>query len=584
MKNKLFYIFTAIILSTFLFFLYRQATKAEYISQGQINESIPEEWNALMANSINHKDIALYIDGVSVNTKKNNIYMDETMTLMIPYTIISETFDCAVNLYSGLNLVIERGTNKISLSVDSNEMNVNDGVYMLKSSPKFIGEKLYVPLEAVIQGFSYTYTWDMATNQATLINDNPENKNLPYSYSYVAANKMTTIKDQGKYGTCWAFAALTALETTLLPEQRMTFAADHMSLANSFNLSQNEGGEYAMAIAYLTSWQGPVSEKDDPYGDGVTDESLSEVVHVQGAQIIESKDFDTIKQMVFKYGGVQSSIYMSLTYNGSYSKYYNNNENAYCYIGENKPNHDVVIIGWDDNYPKENFNADIESDGAFICQNSWGTEFGDNGIFYVSYYDTNIGMHNVVYTQVESTDNYDNIYQSDLCGWVGFLGCDKEYATFANVYTANDAEYLAAVGFYAVGVDTSYTVYVCTDFEDESSLNSNLIQVASGKFNNTGYYTVELEQTISLNKGRQYAIVIDINTPNTKKPVAVEYVSDNRTATVDLTDGQGYIKLGHNKWQRTEDMGEKSCNICLKAYTKNVNRKPSDVPPGDIKH
>lgn len=578
MKNKLFYIFAAIILSAGMFFLYRQVTKAEYISQGQIGETVPTEWNVLMANSINHKDIALYVDGVSVNTKKNNIYMDEAMTLMIPYTIISDTFDCAVNLYSRLNLVIERGTNKISLSVDSNEMNVNDGVYMLKSSPKFIGDTLYVPLESVIQGFGYTYTWDMAANQATLINDNPENKNLPYSYSYVDANKMTTIKDQGRYGTCWAFAALTSLETTLLPEQRMTFAADHMSIANSFNLNQNEGGEYTMAIAYLTSWQGPVLEKDDPYGDGVTDESLSEVVHVQGAQIIEAKDFDTIKQMVYKYGGVQSSIYMSLTYSGSHSKYYNDKENAYCYIGENKPNHDVVIIGWDDNYPKENFNGDIESDGAFICQNSWGTEFGDNGIFYISYYDTNIGMHNVVYTQVEPTDNYDNIYQSDLCGWVGYLGCDKEYATFANVYTAENNEYLKAVGFYSVALDTSYTVYVCTDFKDESSLNGNLIQAASGKFNNAGYYTVELEQTILLNKGKQYAIVIDINTPNTKKPVAVEYVNGNRTATVDLTDGQGYIKLGYNKWQRTEDMGEKSCNVCLKAYTKNVNMQPTETP------
>jgi len=578
LKNKLFYIFAAIILSAGMFFLYRQVTKAEYISQGQIGETVPTEWNVLMANSINHKDIALYVDGVSVNTKKNNIYMDEAMTLMIPYTIISDTFDCAVNLYSRLNLVIERGTNKISLSVDSSEMNVNDGVYMLKSSPKFIGDMLYVPLESVIQGFGYTYTWDMAANQATLINDNPENKNLPYSYSYVDANKMTTIKDQGRYGTCWAFAALTSLETTLLPEQRMTFAADHMSIANSFNLNQNEGGEYTMAIAYLTSWQGPVLEKDDPYGDGVTDESLSEVVHVQGAQIIEAKDFDTIKQMVYKYGGVQSSIYMSLTYSGSHSKYYNDKENAYCYIGENKPNHDVVIIGWDDNYPKENFNGDIESDGAFICQNSWGTEFGDNGIFYISYYDTNIGMHNVVYTQVEPTDNYDNIYQSDLCGWVGYLGCDKEYATFANVYTAENNEYLKAVGFYSVALDTSYTVYVCTDFKDESSLNGNLIQAASGKFNNAGYYTVELEQTILLNKGKQYAIVIDINTPNTKKPVAVEYVNGNRTATVDLTDGQGYIKLGYNKWQRTEDMGEKSCNVCLKAYTKNVNMQPTETP------
>jgi len=60
--------------------------------------------------------------------------------------------------------------------------------------------------------------------------------------------------------------------------------------------------------------------------------------------------------------------------------------------------------------------------------NSWGDSFGDDGLFYVSYYDSNIGIHNVVYTRVEDNDNYDNIYQSDLCGWVGQLGyeCDTE--------------------------------------------------------------------------------------------------------------------------------------------------------------
>lgn len=572
MKSKLVYFLCTALICVLAFIGYKNIVKAEYLSQSYVYEQTPEHWKEAIASSVNRNDILLYIDGVSVNTKKYNIYMDTTMTLMIPIDIIRDVFDCAVNLYNNTKLVVERGTNTIKMSVDSEEITINDGVYMIKSSPKFIGSTLYVPLEAIIQGFGYSYTWDMVTNQATLINDNPDNRNLPYAYSYIAADKMTAIKDQGAYGTCWAFAALTALETSLLPEERLTFAADHMSLANSFNLNQYEGGEYAMAIAYLTSWQGPVLERDDPYGDGKTDETLEAVVHVQGAQIIESKDFDTIKKMVYEYGGVQTSIYMSLTYYGGYSKYYNRDNYAYCYIGEKKPNHDVVIVGWDDNYPKENFNADIESDGAFICQNSWGEDFGDNGIFYVSYYDTNIGMHNVVYTQVESADNYDNIYQSDLCGWVGYLGCDKEYATFANVYTAKDDELLKAVGFYAVGLDTSYTVYICPDFKDETSLDGKLIPVASGQFVNAGYYTVELDKIISLKKDQQYAIVVDIITPNTKKPVAVEYVSDYRTETVDLTDGQGYIKLGPSKWLRTEKMEEKSCNVCLKAYTSNAGK------------
>ena len=62
---------------------------------------------------------------------------------------------------------------------------------------------------------------------------------------------------------------------------------------------------------------------------------------------------------------------------------------------------------------------------AHLFANSWGENFGENGVFYVSYYDSNIGTHNVVY-RIEDVDNYDNIYQSDLCGWVGKMGYEKE--------------------------------------------------------------------------------------------------------------------------------------------------------------
>lgn len=71
-------------------------------------------------------------------------------------------------------------------------------------------------------------------------------------------------------------------------------------------------------------------------------------------QIIESKDYEKIKEAVFKYGGVQTSIYNALRSSQSSSPYYNKSTDAYCYIGTEKPNHDVVIVGWDDSYSKDN--------------------------------------------------------------------------------------------------------------------------------------------------------------------------------------------------------------------------------------
>jgi C1A family cysteine protease len=67
-----------------------------------------------------------------------------------------------------------------------------------------------------------------------------------------------------------------------------------------------------MGMAYLAAWKGPVYEKDDPYGDNQTNEDLTAVKHVQEMQIIESKDYEKIKEAVFKYGGVQTSIYNAL--------------------------------------------------------------------------------------------------------------------------------------------------------------------------------------------------------------------------------------------------------------------------------
>lgn len=215
---------------------------------------------------------------------------------------------------------------------------------------------------------------------------------------------------------------------------------DHMTMHNSFLLGQDEGGEYTMSMAYLLAWQGPVLESEDPYGDGYSPDNLKPSKHVQEIQVLGPKDYDAVKRAVYLQGGVQSSLFTSMRDYESESVYYNRETNSYCYIGSEQPNHDSVIVGWDDNYPKENFNMELEGDGAFICTNSWGEDFGDQGYFYVSYHDSNIGVHNIVYTGVEPVDNYKKIYQSDLCGWVGQIGYGQDEAWFANTYRAGKGE------------------------------------------------------------------------------------------------------------------------------------------------
>lgn len=400
------------------------------------------------------------------------------------------------------------------------------------------------------------------------------NGSLPASYDGRKEGRVPAVKNQGSLGTCWAFASLQALEASLLPGEVHDFSEDHMSISNGFSIPQEEGGEYTMSLAYLLSWMGPVPEDLDPYGDGVSPKGLTAVKHVQEVQMIPGKDYEKIKKAVLRYGGVQSSLYTSMTDENSQSVSYNEKAYAYCYIGSEPPNHDSVIIGWDDNYPKENFNAKVNGDGAFICLNSWGKGFGEQGYYYVSYYDSNIGMNNLVYSLTEDTDNYSHIYQSDLRGWVGQLGYGEDTIWFSNVYEAGGDEALSAVGFYATAPNTSYEIYVVAKAGDEDAIVrggdfDRKVLLTKGRFDNAGYYTVpvtgSLREEQKLNKKERFAVMVRITTPDAIHPAAIEYNAGDGRTLVDLSDGEGYISPDGKNWERVEK--KQDCNLCLKAYT-----------------
>lgn len=389
---------------------------------------------------------------------------------------------------------------------------------------------------------------------------------LPERYDYRELGRLPSVGNQGGYGTCWAFSSLMAMETTLLPEERWDFSPDHMSRRNSFSMTQEEGGQYAMSMAYLLAWQGPVTEEEDPYGDGQSPEGLAPSKHVQEIRLLPSKDYQRVKEAVYQTGGVQSSLYTRLQSSDSTDPYYNKETLSYYYPGSEKANHNVVIIGWDDHYPKERFHHQPEGDGAFICLNSWGPEFGEQGCFYVSYFDTNIGDINVLYSGIEDPDGYTGIYQSDLCGWIGQIGYGGEEAYFTNHYQARREERLTAAGFYATMPNTSYEVYAVAGVRDAEDLKLEKV-LASGKFQDAGYYTVRLSQEIALKEGEDFWVAVRIRTPEAIHPVAIEYQVQDGYGTVDLSDGEGYLSADGTQWVSAEETQE--CNLCLKAYTED---------------
>lgn len=387
----------------------------------------------------------------------------------------------------------------------------------------------------------------------------------PSSFNLADEERAPTVRRQGSLETCWAFASLSALESTLLPEVHEVFSVNHMVRQNAFHAEPSDGGDYTMAMAYLTSWQGPVLESEDPYEKGGEPEGLSPACHVQEIQILGEKDLPMIKEAIFQYGGVHTPIYNDLRNAQDTSPYYNQDTSAYCYIGTEQPNHDVVMIGWDDEYPKENFSQVPPGNGAFLCQNSWGESFGEEGRFYISYYDTNLGLHSIAYTGVYQTDNFDHIYQTDACGWVGQIGYGQNSAFGANIYTAQQAEELSAVGFYATGPDSTYRIYFVPDYQDPGDF-TEMVEVASGTLGNAGFYTAYLDNPPMLEENEEYAVVLAIDTPDSLRPLAVEYRADELTQDVTLSDGRGYISMNGRFWDDIEDVHD--CNLCLKAYTK----------------
>ena len=546
--SRIYFVMTVVMAAIFLFNLYIYAFDNSKLGVFRGAVIAEEAWSPLVAKDVNAGVLNVIIDNKVYTSEDYDLYMSPDRNIMVPVELLTDAMNCSAHIYGGNSLLVEK--HNISEVMEINP--AEDGEY-------------YVSLSNLSDILGYSCNFEITTKTATAVDESDNISIIPTQYDLREKERMSVVKNQGSYGTCWAFAATSALESALLPEENDLFSVDHMSMSNSFDADQYEGGEYTMGMAYLAAWQGPVYEADDPYGDGKTDGSLKPVKHVQEMRVIDGKDYEAIKEAVFKYGGVTTSLYSTIRSSQGDSEYYKRSTNSYCYIGTEKPNHDVLIIGWDDNYPKENFSVNLEGDGAFICQNSWGDSFGDNGVFYVSYYDTNVGTHNVVYTRIEDTDNYDNIYQSDLCGWRGNLGFEKEEIYGANVFTAEKDEMVAAAGFYATSADTEYEVYIVNDFQNETSLTTRT-QVASGTLEQAGYYTIDFEQEISVKAGEKFAVMLYLKTPGSQYPLAIEYDSQERYMdSVDLDDGEGYISYTGNKFINVKE--KRDCNLCIKAFT-----------------
>jgi len=399
-----------------------------------------------------------------------------------------------------------------------------------------------------------------------------ELENLPSTYDLRLLGRVTPVKDQNILGTCWDFATLGSLESSLLPYESWNFSENNLknilsySYPEGFDRTFTGGGDWLAALAYLTRYSGPVLALNDPYNitSDYSPPGLTPVKHVQDTVIIppraNSTDNAQYKLAIMKYGAVVAQMCI-------YGDYYNASSYAYYFNDSESINHDICLVGWDDNYDRNNFLTPPPGDGAFIVRNSWGSDWGDGGYFYISYYDTRLATQGgCVFSNTENTTNYNQVYQYDPYGLVNITGFTCQTAWFSNVFTANTTNPLKATSFYSLAPNSTYNVSVYLNPENANPSSGILAYWIDGVIDTPGYKTIPFVNYIPLKLGQVFSIVVKITSPGILSPVAYEYPLMNYSSRATGNFGEGFISSDGATWL---DMASVigNASVCLKAFT-----------------
>ena len=408
--------------------------------------------------------------------------------------------------------------------------------------------------------------------KGVLIFSPEELENLPSHYDLRLLGRLTPIKDQNPLGTCWVFSTLGSLESSLLPYESWNFSENNVknilsySYPEGFDRTFTGGGDWLAVLAYLARYSGPVLAVDDPYNttSDYSPSGLTPVKHVQSNVIIpprvNSSDNAQYKLAIMKYGAVVTQMAV-------YSDFYNESSAAY-YCNESAPiNHDICLVGWDDNYDRNNFLTPPPGDGAFIVRNSWGTNWGDGGYFYMSYYDTRLATQgSCAFSNTENTTNYNQVYQYDPYGFVNMTGFSSQTAWFSNVFTANTTNPLKAASFYLLAPNSTYNVSIYLNPQNGDPTSGVLAYWKNGVIDTPGYKTISFDNYVPLNLGQIFSVVVKITSPGILSPVAYEYPLGNYSSRANASFGEGFIS-SDGVTRSEEHTSELQSSVCLKAFT-----------------